>query len=345
MGRYANFYNSQNGDRVYDADSFSEWLKPFFKNGVFNGGLQVTSNNDMTVNISGGYAYIDGKNKFFDTTTTLNIESAHATLKRIDSVVVRRDDSKRDFSLQVIKGAFSATPFPPQPIRSSGIYDLVLAYVSVDNATISITATNILDTRANDELCGWVVSTVQNISIEQLATQFNETLNIKSQEFQTWFNNIKNTLNSNATANLSNQLSNVDNRLITAENKVNTLVNKVVTATSSNLGLVKAGNTLKISSNGTLDVDRIVKTITLNRTNWNSNKVYTISDSLITATSIQSILPVQLNNPPTTQEAEYMKTLAKMNLAVVGQDTGYINICCLGTLPTGDINIQVIFEK
>lgn len=116
-------------------------------------------------------------------------------------------------------------------------------------------------------------------------------------------------------------------------------------ATKGILGGVIAGNTLKVSSNGTLDVDRVVKTITLNRTNWNSNKVYTISDSLITATSIQSILPVQLNNPPTTQEVEYMKTLTKMNLAVVGQGTGYINICCLGTLPTGDINIQVIFEK
>ena len=36
MGTYANFYNSDNGDRVYDADSFSEWLRPFFKTGVFN---------------------------------------------------------------------------------------------------------------------------------------------------------------------------------------------------------------------------------------------------------------------------------------------------------------------
>jgi len=36
---YGLFFNSENGDRVYDADSFSEWLKPFFKNGVFLGGL------------------------------------------------------------------------------------------------------------------------------------------------------------------------------------------------------------------------------------------------------------------------------------------------------------------
>jgi hypothetical protein len=30
MGQYANFYNSRNGDRVYNADSMSEWLLPFF---------------------------------------------------------------------------------------------------------------------------------------------------------------------------------------------------------------------------------------------------------------------------------------------------------------------------
>ena len=56
MGAHANFYNSSNGDRVYDASSFEEWLKPFFKSGVFNGELQVTANNNMTVTVATGNA-------------------------------------------------------------------------------------------------------------------------------------------------------------------------------------------------------------------------------------------------------------------------------------------------
>ena len=37
------FWNSQNGDRVYDANDFSEWLKKFYTTGVFNGDLEVTA--------------------------------------------------------------------------------------------------------------------------------------------------------------------------------------------------------------------------------------------------------------------------------------------------------------
>ena len=43
MGQYANFYKSRNGDRVYNADSMSEWLLPFFTTGVFNNCFAVTA--------------------------------------------------------------------------------------------------------------------------------------------------------------------------------------------------------------------------------------------------------------------------------------------------------------
>ena len=66
MGTYANFYNSDNGDRVYDADSFSEWLRPFFKTGVFNGELQVMASSGMEVIVDTGNAFIEGKLKKFD---------------------------------------------------------------------------------------------------------------------------------------------------------------------------------------------------------------------------------------------------------------------------------------
>ena len=55
MSKYAMFYNSKNNDRVYDADDMTEWLKPFFVTGIFNGGMQVTANDNMSVTIAGGY--------------------------------------------------------------------------------------------------------------------------------------------------------------------------------------------------------------------------------------------------------------------------------------------------
>ena len=61
MSEYAMFYNSVEGDRVYDADDMTDWLKPFFVTGVFNGQMQVTANDDMTVTVANGYVNIGGK--------------------------------------------------------------------------------------------------------------------------------------------------------------------------------------------------------------------------------------------------------------------------------------------
>ena len=76
----AMFYNSNEGDRVYDADDMTDWLKPFFLTGVFNGQLQVTANNDMTVTIAPGYVNIGGKTRHFVRNTTLDLETASASV-------------------------------------------------------------------------------------------------------------------------------------------------------------------------------------------------------------------------------------------------------------------------
>jgi hypothetical protein len=55
---YGYFFNSNNSDRKYNAESFETWLKPFFVSGVFTGGLQVSAQStpDMSVQVSAGYA-------------------------------------------------------------------------------------------------------------------------------------------------------------------------------------------------------------------------------------------------------------------------------------------------
>ena len=173
MGAHANFYNSSNGDRVYDASSFEEWLKPFFKNGVFNGELQVTANNNMAVTVAAGNAYINGRMKCFDAVTSLTLANAHATLNRIDNIVVRRNDADRDFELIVQTGSSAASPAAPTPTRTSTVYDLVIAQVYVPAAAVKITQANITDTRADSSLCGWVASNIEEIPMEQISAQFN----------------------------------------------------------------------------------------------------------------------------------------------------------------------------
>ena len=60
------FWNSDNADRVYDADSFSNWLKKFFTTGVFSGDLMVTPAGGMSLSVSPGYCNIEGKVRIFE---------------------------------------------------------------------------------------------------------------------------------------------------------------------------------------------------------------------------------------------------------------------------------------
>ena len=81
-----------------------------------------------------------------------------------------------------------------------------------------------------------------------------------------------------------------------------------------------------------------VKTITINTGNWFSG-VYTLSDSLITATSIQEwCLPVY-----TGSNTAEINALQAANIVDAGQSAGQAKIRCLGTVPTVTVHMVVIF--
>lgn len=172
MGQYANFYNSRNGDRVYNADSMSEWLLPFFTTGVFNNCFAITANDNMTVTVSGGYVNINGKTKHFEQAQIFTLEKASGTLARIDNVILRRDDTERDFYIFIETGGFSRNPVAPEIVRSEAIHDLKLGEIYVGVGAIKITQENITDTRMNSDVCGWVMATVKEIDFSQITAQF-----------------------------------------------------------------------------------------------------------------------------------------------------------------------------
>lgn len=168
---HAFFYNSENGDREYDAESFTEWLRKFFTTGVFLNELQVKAGEGMQVTIDSGYANIGGKVKLF-ADTSLDVTTANSTYDRIDTVVVERNDTQRDFVLKVVTGSATDSPTAKAPVREGAIYQLVLAHVLVEAGSTSILQANITDKRSDPDLCGFVASTVDQIDFSQVQAQF-----------------------------------------------------------------------------------------------------------------------------------------------------------------------------
>lgn len=168
---YDYFWNSDS-DRYYDADSMGDWLRPFFRNGIFNGQMQVTANDNMSVTVAAGYGYINGKHRHFLTPTTLDLEIASGTLDRIDSVILRRNDTERRIHLVIEKGGNAKSPVAPALTREGAVYDLKLADIYIAAGTVKITQAEITDTRMNAAVCGWVAATVKEIDFTQIQAQF-----------------------------------------------------------------------------------------------------------------------------------------------------------------------------
>ena len=84
-------------------------------------------------------------------------------------------------------------------------------------------------------------------------------------------------------------------------------------------------------------ISTTTKSITLSASGWSSG-TYTISDSLITTTSNQEIIP-----SPSISADQY-KALVKASLVATGQSAGSITIKAFGATPAIDIPVTVIFR-
>ena len=160
------FFNSTDGDRIYDAADFAAYFGSLVSNGVFYmtaTNLQVSPSIGLAVNVAAGSAWINGYR--YENTDDLNLPltTANGSNPRIDRIVVRLSQISRSVQIAVVDGTPAATPVAPALTRTSDIYELGIADVLVPTAATSIVSNNITDTRMNINLCGLVNSLVSAV--------------------------------------------------------------------------------------------------------------------------------------------------------------------------------------
>lgn len=146
------FFNSSDGDRVYDATDFAAYFGNLVSNGVFYASatnLQATPGNGLAVSVAAGSAWINGYR--YENTDDLNLPltTANGSNPRIDRIVVRLSQVSRNIQLAIIDGTPAATPSAPALTRTSDVYELGIADVLIPAAATSIATNNITDTRLN----------------------------------------------------------------------------------------------------------------------------------------------------------------------------------------------------
>jgi len=199
------FFNSVNGDRKYDSKRFAEYFASFIGNGVFpnpSTGLQVISNNDMTVTVQAGRAWINGYILINDDDYILTLNPADGVLNRIDRIVLRYDTADREIRIEVKQGTFASSPVAPALQRDADAYELGIADIAINKGAISISQANITDLRFNSTYCGIVTGTVNQIDTTNLFAQYEAA-------FHEWFAELKDILDDNTAANLLNQITGI----------------------------------------------------------------------------------------------------------------------------------------
>lgn len=197
------FFNSINGDRVYNADQMSQYFDGLITNGVYEsvgGALQVLAGTGLSVNVQTGRAVINCKWIRNDAVLTLPITQAHSVLNRYTAVILRLDLSGRLVEITTKDGTPASTPTKPAMETSSTIVELCLAYIYVAAGATSISQADITDTRPSS-LCGWVTGLIQQVDTSQLflqwQTAYQEYYDDMTAQFDAWFAALTQQLNVN----------------------------------------------------------------------------------------------------------------------------------------------------
>jgi len=198
------FFNSVNGDRVYNAQQMSSIFEGLITDGVYESvgnKMAVQPNSGMTIQIASGRGWFKRHWVNNDTPHLMTLEASDVTLNRYAAICIRVDDSDgvRSAIPYIKYSTYATSPTKPTMARSEYINEYCLAYVYIKAGASTITFSDIEDTRANTELCGWVTGLIEQLNSTTLWSQW-EAL------FTEWFNGLQDLINANTEAMLVNAL-------------------------------------------------------------------------------------------------------------------------------------------
>ena len=236
----------------YDADDASGYLATRLS-GVYSADedFAVTANGDLTVTVSAGQAWVHparfwGRSIIMEQPETVTLTAADAVRSRIDRLVLRYDAAAKKTSLTVLTGTpDSASPAPPEISRTALVYDLSLATITRKAGSSAITAADITDTRADEDVCGVMRDGVTGIPTAQLQAQALSIMTQLSTELHTKL------------AALDAAIASVESGSFYTKAEADAKFGTPYTlpaATTTTLGGVKAGRGLTVSADGTLEV-------------------------------------------------------------------------------------------
>lgn len=179
------FYNSQNGDRTYDATDISSIFDGIIKDGVFmsiGDAFIVSAATGMQVTVGSGRAWFNHTWTYNSVASLYTIEPAEIVLNRIDTVVLEINASEevRANSIKVIKGTPASNPVAPTLINTELVHQYPLADIYVGANVTKIIPANITN-RVGTEACPLSTGILETLDSAPLLAQWNSAFTVHSQ--------------------------------------------------------------------------------------------------------------------------------------------------------------------
>jgi hypothetical protein len=215
-------------DRAVDDQYFARYHSMFLSNGVYgktSDNFQVVAGDGLVVTLKPGDIFINGWYAYNLESSTLTVPTPDTTT--IYRIVAQLDQIDRDIHFEVKAGSGGAVPALQ---RTSDVYELCLAEISLSRGVTKITQSNIRDTRLDTNLCGLVTGVINQVGTNTLLAQMEswfsdkkaadeadfkhwyDTFTTQSKsDFDTWFAGIKNTLDGDTAGHLLNLINAITN--------------------------------------------------------------------------------------------------------------------------------------
>lgn len=104
--------------------------------------------------------------------TVLTVPDADNTLNRVDRIVLQFDAASNLTAIRLKTGTPAVAAQPPAILQNHSQYELGLCTISVPAGSAAISAADVTDTRADEDVCGVMRDGVTGIPTEQLIAQW-----------------------------------------------------------------------------------------------------------------------------------------------------------------------------
>lgn len=332
-------------DRAESSDFLAEFISSIVRSGVLavpGDSFQVMAGEGMTVQIRPGFGVIAGRFAYDDKVSTADIPAADPQNRRVDRVILRANYPNRMCEVIVRAGVPAADPQPPELLRNGDLYELCLAEISVRAGQSSISQADIVDTRADTSVCGWVTSLIQQVDTSTLFLQwqnaYQQFYDASDAEFTAWLDSVKEELGDSVVGTLTAAIAELQS------GKTDREVSNTMAEAILSLQLAKAEKSaVENLSQTVLGIDTrkgdkaSVQQVTVPASDWLGDAVPYQCTVQVTGAVSSSIVELGVSSTATKDQVR-----AWLDAQIVdgGQGAGTITLKAFGWKPMIDIPIS-----